>query len=261
MEDLSFLQLAIIGAIFVWSGFVRSGLGFGGTALSLPLLLLVANQPLLFLPSMAVHLLVFSLWITYGSPLWRALRSGQRRHWQSKSIDWAYLRQSMQWLLVPKLLGVVGLLTMSPEWLSGMIFAIILIYGLSYVTDRPFRSQSVWLDRVFLALGGYASGTSLTGAPLIVAVYSQHVSRAQLRDTLFVLWFILVLIKLLSFVAVGVDMQLRHQLWLLPCATLGHLLGMRAYAFLQEGDSRLFYRVVGAVLVGISTIGLLRLLA
>jgi len=60
MSDLAIYQYLLIALIFVWSGFVRSGLGFGGSVLSLPFLLLVLDQPLVFLPLIAVHLLVFS---------------------------------------------------------------------------------------------------------------------------------------------------------------------------------------------------------
>ena len=66
MADLAFYQYSFVGLIFVWSGFVRSGLGFGGAVLSLPFLLLVLDDPLIFLPLIAVHLLVFSsltIWI------------------------------------------------------------------------------------------------------------------------------------------------------------------------------------------------------
>ncbi len=44
-------QLIAIGACFIWSGFVRSGLGFGGAALTLPMLLIIHNDPLLYLPA------------------------------------------------------------------------------------------------------------------------------------------------------------------------------------------------------------------
>ena len=60
MSDLALYQYVLIGLIFIWSGFVRSGLGFGGAVLSLPFLLLVLDDPLVFLPIIAVHLLVFS---------------------------------------------------------------------------------------------------------------------------------------------------------------------------------------------------------
>ena len=57
MSDLSLIQYGLIALIFIWSGFVRSGLGFGGAVLSLPFLLLVKDAPLVFLPIIAVHLL------------------------------------------------------------------------------------------------------------------------------------------------------------------------------------------------------------
>ncbi|HRQ57795.1 MAG TPA: hypothetical protein PLN31_10285 [Azoarcus taiwanensis] len=48
MADLLWYQCVLIGLIFVWSGFVRTGLGFGGAVLALPFLLLVHNDPLVF---------------------------------------------------------------------------------------------------------------------------------------------------------------------------------------------------------------------
>ncbi len=39
MADLHTWQYVLIALIFVWSGFIRSGLGFGGAVMSLPLLL------------------------------------------------------------------------------------------------------------------------------------------------------------------------------------------------------------------------------
>ena len=40
MSELSVLQYCLIALIFIWSGFVRSGLGFGGAVLSLLFLLM-----------------------------------------------------------------------------------------------------------------------------------------------------------------------------------------------------------------------------
>lgn len=37
MPDFSLLQWLMVGLLFVWTGFVRSGLGFGGAALGLTL--------------------------------------------------------------------------------------------------------------------------------------------------------------------------------------------------------------------------------
>ena len=46
MADLTTWEYIAFGLIFLWSGFVRSGLGFGGAALALPLLLLLVANPL-----------------------------------------------------------------------------------------------------------------------------------------------------------------------------------------------------------------------
>ena len=53
-------QILLTLLIFVWSGFVRSGLGFGGAALGLPLMLFVDDQPLFWLPVIGTHLLIFT---------------------------------------------------------------------------------------------------------------------------------------------------------------------------------------------------------
>ena len=61
------------------------------------------------------------------------------------------------------------------------------------------------LESFLLLTGGYVAGTSLSGAPLMVAVYTRYVSPEQLRNTLFVLWFTLVAIKMSAFAALGVE--------------------------------------------------------
>ena len=259
MADLLPYQYLLIAVLFIWSGFVRSGLGFGGSVLSLPFLLLVVDDPLIFLPIIGVQLMIFSTLIT-----WQNRKRVQNRATQFSegiavsTIDWHYLRYSLKVMIIPKLVGVLGLLTLPATLMSSVIYLIIIVYAFSYVMNRPFQSNSKGLDMLFLIVGGYISGTSLTGAPLIVAVYASHVAKHQLRDTLFVLWFILVLIKLVSFIIAGVDLQLIHHLWLLPCAYLGHLIGEKAHHRLVEAENGTFYRVLGWVLVLVSSFGLMK---
>ena len=266
MSDFVFYQYVLIALIFVWSGFVRSGLGFGGAVLSLPFLLLVDNHPLVYLPLIAVQLLIFS-----SLTVWQNQRLHRRRYLQGGdsgdtiagregTVDWAYLKKALAIMIVPKLIGVMGLLTLPAGLMTGIIFGIVLIYSLSYIFNLPFKSHHPALDVIFLMLGGYVSGTSLIGAPLIIAVFATHVAKHKLRDTLFVLWFILVMIKLAAFVYVGMDLQLIHQLWLLPCAAIGHLVGLRFHHRVSEGDPKMFYRVLGAALLIVSVIGLASLL-
>ncbi|MFI0473658.1 TSUP family transporter [Halomonas sp. HMF6819] len=253
MADLLWYQYALIGLIFAWSGFVRTSLGFGGAVLALPFLLLVHNDPLVFLPIIAIHLLIFSSWIAWQGN--RQIKADTKSAVQS-NIDWRYLKKALKIMIVPKLVGVVGLLTLPPMIMTNIIFAIVLVYALGYVLNKPFKSQHRYVDVVLLGLGGYVSGTSLIGAPLIVAVFAAHVAKEQLRDTMFVLWFILVVIKMVSFIVAGVDLQLVHQLWLLPCAFAGHLLGQRAHRYLQKANTVLFFRVLGVVLIAVSVMGL-----
>lgn len=272
MDALSTTQLVLIGLIFVWSGIVRSGLGFGGAVLSLPFFLLVADDPLLFLPPIAIHLLVFSGWIT-----WQGHRRAQQaRHEQASAInaagletnqvqqasqaasnvDWSFLKRALKIMIVPKIIGVIGLLTIEPRLMTVIIFGIVLVYAIGYVINRPVRSQHPWVERGLLMLGGYVSGTSLTGAPLIISIFARHVAKHQLRDTLFVLWFILVTIKMVSFLAAGVDLQLKAQLWAFPCALVGHLIGQRLHQRLVAAETPQFFRLLGLALIVISLVGL-----
>jgi len=251
VESLAWYQYAAIGLIFVWSGFVRSGLGFGGAVLALPFLLLIVNDPLVFLPLIAAHLIFFSTLIMIQS-------TQQQGATQSNTINWHYLRRSMGIMIVPKIAGVIGLLTLPPVIMSTIIFLIVIAYAIGYIINRPIQIKTKFQEYGFLGLGAYVSGTSLTGAPLIVPVVASHVEKHELRNTLFVLWWILTLIKLASFVVAGIDLQLVHHLWLLPCAFVGHLLGNRMHNYLIEQETPTFFRVLGIALVIVSLTGLVK---
>jgi uncharacterized membrane protein YfcA len=262
VADLLWWQYALIGVIFVWSGFVRSGLGFGGAVLALPFLLLVLNDPLVFLPIISIHLLVFSSWIAF-----RGARTNQKKSRLAAqagdsvteaegNIAWAYLRKALGIMIIPKLIGVFGLLTLPGNIVTMVIFIIVAIFAISYIINKPFYSNNKTLDTLFLMLGGYVSGTSLIGAPLIVSVFATKVPRHQLRDTLFVLWFILVMIKMISFVLAGVDLQLIHQVWLLPCALIGHVFGQRLHERIVEAETPRFFQFIGVALLVVCLFGI-----
>ncbi|NWN91100.1 sulfite exporter TauE/SafE family protein [Marinobacter adhaerens] len=270
MSDLSLIQLGLIALIFIWSGFVRSGLGFGGAVLSLPFLLLVKDNPLIFLPIIAIHLLVFSsltIWMNN-----RNSKGGTNRqkltgfgpdvaaNAPEGTVDWPYLWRMLRIMIIPKLIGVFGLFTLPPNVLSAIIFVIVAIYSVSYIINRPFRSKSKTVDVILLMLGGYITGTSLIGAPLIIAVAAQHVAREKLRDTLLGLWFILVFIKLAAFIWVGLDLQLIHHLWLLPCAAVGHVIGLRFHKHILKAETPVFFRMLGVVLLVVSSAGVVSVL-
>ncbi|RLA46048.1 MAG: sulfite exporter TauE/SafE family protein [Gammaproteobacteria bacterium] len=257
MEGLESWQYVAIGLLFVWGGFVRSSLGFGGAVLTLPFLLMVHNVPLVFLPIIAVHLLFFSF-ITVVQSHRRISRDETGN--QRGTVNWSFLRNALLLMIIPKLIGVAGVITLPADIVSSFIFVVVAIYAITYILDRPFKSSSKSLDAFFMILGGYVSGTSLVAAPLIVPVAASRVERYQLRDTLFVLWFVLVAVKLAAFLWTGIDLQWRQQLWLLPCAALGHLVGLRFHNYTMRADTKIFFRILGFVLLTVSVVGLIRVL-
>jgi len=242
MDDLQTWQYIAAGLIFVWTGFVRSGLGFGGAALGLPLLLLVVDDALIWLPLIGMHLLFFSS-ITVSSRI--------------SHIDWSYLKKALMIMMIPMLIGVFGLLTLPTEWVTVFIYLTTLFYACCYVFKFQIHSNKPWVDYALLVGGAYAAGVSLIGAPLIVAVFAHHVAKEMLRNTLFVLWFILVVIKLSVLWSVDVNFWWFHHLWLLPCAAIGHVVGLKLHDHLMAGDAVGFKQVVGGVLIVICLLGLL----
>jgi len=243
MENLETWQYAASALIFVWTGFVRSGLGFGGAALGLPLLLLVVDNPIIWIPMIGIHLLFFSA-ITLGSRL--------------GAVDWKYLKHAFSIMIIPKLIGVFGLLTLPSDMMVIVVYVMTLFYGITYLFKYQIKSGNPTIDNMLLIFGGYVSGTSLIGAPLIVAVFTHRVSQAQLRNSLFVLWFALVSIKLSVLAAVGVNFWWSAHLWLLPAATIGHVIGLKMHDKLIADGATSFKQVIGGVLVVICFIGLAR---
>ena len=256
MEGLETWQYLTIGVLFVWGGFVRSGLGFGGAVLTLPFLLMVHNAPLVFLPIIAVHLLLFSALTVVQSHLRAEAGSSE-----PSTVNWAFLRYALPLMIIPKMIGVAGVITLPADIVSGFIFIVVSIYAVTYILDRPFKSNSRTLDAFFMVLGGYVSGTSLIAAPLVVPVAASRMAKYQLRDTLFVLWFVLVAIKLVAFMLSGIDLQWRQHLWLLPCAAVGHVIGLRFHAYTLKSDTKVFFRVLGGGLLAVSLVGLWRIIA
>ena len=229
--------------LFMWAGFVRTGLGFGGAALGLPLMLFIVDQPIYWLPIIGFHLLFFSA-ITLRTRL--------------NNVDWSYLKHSCGYIIPPALIGIFGLLHLPNNWLLVFIYSITLFYAIMWLFDKNIHSDNNWVDRLLLVVGGYVAGTSLTGAPLMVAVYTRHVAIAQLRNTLFVLWFILVSIKMSTFAALGVDLNSLTAIVMLPTAAIGHVIGLKTHEDIIRNDV-LFKRLLGGLLILISTSGLINI--
>jgi len=233
---------------------VRSGLGFGGALFTLPFLLLIHNDPLFFLPIISLHLLFFA-----GLTVIQSERGTKDAN--STSVNWQFVRYSLLVMIVPKLAGVVGLLVLPTALMNLIIFSLIAAYSLTYILGKPLQSNSRLIDIVFLIAAAYISGTSLIGGPLVIAVAMRHIRPHEFRNTLFVIWWILVSIKLCAFVIADVDIQLLNALWLLPFAGIGHLIGHRFHQQLLQRDSASFYRILGWILLGTAIVGISQVLA
>ena len=237
-------EILFISLIFVWIGFVRTGLGFGGAVLGLPLLMLVGGSPIDWLPIIGIHLLFFS-----GIALARSLNT----------IDWSYLKRTLPWLLPAKIIGVIGLISLPPIVMTLIVYSITSFYALTWMLNYNIASREGWVSRLLLILGGYISGTSLNGAPLLVAVYMQNIDVKRLRNTLFVLWFLLVTIKMSAFLIVDVYINWQFSLMLIPVAALGHFVGLKVHDRIIENDKQ-FKRWMGSVLILICIAGLSKVL-
>ncbi|MBT4653944.1 MAG: sulfite exporter TauE/SafE family protein [Thiotrichales bacterium] len=234
------IELVIISCIFIWIGFVRTGLGFGGAVLGLPLLMLVGGSPIDWLPIIGIHLIFFS-----GIALAKSL----------KTVDWGYLKKSLPWILPAKIIGVIGLINLPPTVMTVIVYSIVAFYALTWIMNFQIASREGWVTRLLLVLGGYISGTSLNGAPLLVAVYMQNIEIKKLRNTLFVLWFLLVSIKMSAFLVVDVYINWQFSLMLIPIAGLGHFVGLKVHDQIIENDTK-FKRWMGSVLIVICIVGL-----
>jgi len=238
------LELLMIAIIFTWIGFVRTGLGFGGAVLGLPILMLIGGSPIDWLPIIGIHLLFFSS-ITLSNSL--------------RQVDWQYLKKSLPWILPAKIIGVIGLLSLPPNVMTVIVYLITILYSLTWINNSQIISNKTWINNLLLFFGGYLSGTSLMGGVLLVAVYMNHIDLKKLRNTLFVLWFFLVSIKMVAFMAVGVYIDWRFSLMLIPVAALGHFIGLRMHERMIKSDAK-FKRWMGGVLIIVCMVGLLKVI-
>ncbi|WP_416695112.1 sulfite exporter TauE/SafE family protein [Candidatus Pseudothioglobus sp. Uisw_050_01] len=238
------LELLMIAIIFTWIGFVRTGLGFGGAVLGLPILMLIGGSPIDWLPIIGIHLLFFSS-ITLSNSL--------------RQVDWRYLKKSLPWILPAKIIGVIGLLNLPPNVMTVIVYLITILYSLTWINNSQIISKKTWVNNLLLFFGGYLSGTSLMGGVLLVAVYMNHIDLKKLRNTLFVLWFFLVSIKMAAFMAVGVYIDWRFSLMLIPVAALGHFIGLRMHERMIKSDAK-FKRWMGGVLIIVCMVGLLKVI-
>ena len=241
--DFSLLNIIILMIAFWWSGFVRAGIGFGGAGLMYPIAFLAVDSVLFLVPIIAIQLMVLSSITLY---------KGGYQH-----IDWKFVLSVFAIILPTALIGIFGLIKLPEFTLLMLVYGIVIAYSISYIFNLRLKKPSKSLSLLSLLFGGYLSGLSLAGAPIIAAVTLRYLPKQRVRSSLFVLWILLVSLKLATLQYYGVDLQLQHQLWLFPCAILGHLAGLKMHDRLLQLDTKQFYRVMGAALLLVSIIGII----
>ena len=240
--DFSHLQIALMALIFAWTAFVRSGIGFGGIALGMPFMLLVHDEAMFWLPIFGTHLLFFS-----------AITLRKR----FRAVDWRYLQQISVYILPAALLGIFSLLTLPNHYIITFIYCFSIFYAFTWLANWKVNSRQGWLDKFLLGFGGYIIGSGMPGMPLISSVVIRFVSLENLRNTLFVLISTLTIIRMGTFVAVEVNMHFLFALCLIPTAWIGHHFGMRAHDAIINNQA-LFKKVIGTMLILVSSLGLLK---
>jgi len=224
---------------------VRTGIGFGGGALALPLMLFILPNPIILLPIIAWHFMFFSILTLFT---------------HKGGVDWRYLFYSQLFIAIPALLGIFGLINLSPKILTIIVYIITLTYGISYLFRLKLAGGNKVSDALLLIVGGYVSGTSMTGAPVLAAVYSRNIALDKLRNTLFVSFLMIVMVKMITFKLSGVEMQIRYALLLLPITAIGHITGHYVHDWIVKNDADLFMRFIGLALTVITVLGLFRIL-
>ena len=241
--DFTDTQVIVMALIFVWTAFVRSGLGFGGIALGMPFMLLVHEEAMFWLPIFGIHLLFFSA-ITL-----------RNRH---KDVDWAYLKKSGKFIFPAALLGIFGLLSLPNTYLVTFIYIFTIFYAFTWLMNWVVKSKQGLLDKFMLTFGGYIIGSGMPGMPLISSVFIRFISMEQLRNTMFVLVSITTIARMGAFVAADVNIHFLFALTLIPTAWIGHYLGMITHDFFLS-NTVIFRRVIGGALILVCSIGLIKL--
>ena len=144
-------------------------------------------------------------------------------------------------------------------WMVLIIYGITGFYALTWIFKFEIRSQSPWVDRLLFILGGYFSGVSLIGAPLIIAVAVKKLAVTAYRDTLFALWFILVVIKMVAFAIAGVDLQWQWSLALLIPAGIGHFIGLKFHDHMLKNNPAVVRQRIGVGLLTVILVALYQL--
>ncbi len=218
MEINVFVILAL--GIFL-AFFIQTVVGFAGTLVGLPILLLVIDLPDA-IAYMSIFYFISSPVLVY-------------KEW--KNID----KQIIIRLALSSIIGIavgVWLLTFDkPIFLKKALGVFILCYVVySFYKDKKFKIMAQ-LEYVFGFLGGFFSGVFSTGGPLyVVVVKNTAVDMQAFRATMFgILGFVtLIRVPMLGVGGILNSSHIYYSLFVLPFFGLGLILGNKMHKKLNE---------------------------
>jgi uncharacterized membrane protein YfcA len=212
--------IIIITGIFL-GFFIQTIIGFGGTLVSLPILLIVLEMP--------NAIAYISLFYFISSIV---LISKERVHIQKRIIIKLAFTS-----IIGVGIGVLILMYANPVFLKRALGLFIIAYVLySQYAKKEMRVSSK-IEYVFGFLGGLFSGLFSTGGPLYVIVVKNATPNIKIfRATMFGVLGLITLVRIPMLVAGGI-IKLNHlytSLFILPFFFLALFLGKKMYQKLNE---------------------------
>lgn len=246
------LTLAALVAVVAFAFTVEAALGFGATVVA------VAIGSML-LPVDAI----LPVFVPLNVILSAIIVARDRR-----SIAWrALLVDTAPYIGLGLPLGII-LLAKADERTLKLLFGgfVIVLSAVELVgpylrapsVDATPSARTLWIGRALLVLGGVIHGAFATGGPMVVYVLGRELGsdKARFRGTLSVLWLVINIILVASYVLRGaLDMQtVRTSGWLAISLVVGLAVGEIAFRRIPAERFRTFVFVLllvaGVVLVG-----------
>ena len=248
MADLTLIESCIYAFGVILAFAVRSGAGFGGGVVAVPVLALAAPLPTVVPVSSMLNII-------------SGLQQGVR-DW--RLVEWREMKRLLPWAWVGVLIGIWMLAKVDPKPLSRAFGLFIIAYAIYmlYMGGRAPRVPQRWLNLVAAVasfFGGFIGSIFGGAAGPVFAIYLQsiHVEKNQFRATMTMLMLILAGTRAVGFVVAGMytPKVLTLLAWSIPLVFVGGYLGTRV---VQRLDQRRFGIGVACVLFASGAILVLR---
>ena len=248
IEDFGILENCIFAFGVILAFAVRSGAGFGGGVVAVPVLALAAPLQMVVPVSSALNIISG---LSQGVSEWR-------------KVEWREMRRIMPFALSGVLIGIWLLAKVDPKPLSrafGIFIIAYAVYMLRTGGHAPVIPRR-WLSLVAAVasfMGGFIGSIFGGAAGPVFAIYLQsiHVEKDQFRATMTMLMLTLGGTRVAGFIIAGMYTQkvLTLLAWSIPLVFIGAYVGTRV---VRRLDQRRFNLGVACVLLASGAILVVR---